>query len=90
MNWSVIVGEVAHDLRSALDLLAHQLVLLHQPTSRALTQVTFPIRIHGPRSKSQPDRWGKNAATLFKRQHGAVLQGLQPYHRRNGKRRNPL
>jgi hypothetical protein len=91
ISWSVIVGEVAHDLRSALELLAYQLLLLNQPTSRALTEVTFPIRIHGPRSsKSKPDRWGKNAARLFKREHMAMIQRLQPYHRKNGKRRNHL
>ncbi|MBI2855403.1 MAG: hypothetical protein HYX93_00975 [Chloroflexi bacterium] len=94
IEWSAIVGEIAHDLRSSLDLLACQLAILNPANSRVIEdvveKVSFPILLYGPRSKRPESRWRRNTGGLFKRKHKTLIEGLQPYHRRNGQRLSPL
>ncbi len=91
--WGVFIGEVAHNLRSALDHLAWQLALLNKahPYSRTM----FPIYSIGhTKDTSKPHFWGKGhgrrllqsiAMRYWKR-----IEAFQPYKRRNGGRRSPL
>lgn len=89
IEWSAIIGEITHDLPSALDLLAYQLVLLNSPSNDVLRRVSFPVYLYGPRSK-QSQRWRKGTGAYFKGKHRAIIRRLQPYHRRNGQRLSPL
>jgi len=41
--WSAVVGDVVHNLRSALDLLAVQIVRHCEPTRKKFAEVQFPI-----------------------------------------------
>ena len=91
-DWSPIIGEIAHDLRSSLDLLACELALL-KCRSVDIRSVYFPIVLYGRKANRGgrwKRRWNGNRVALFKRQHGARIKRLQPYHRRNGQRRNFL
>jgi hypothetical protein len=87
LRWSVLIGEIAHNLRSALDHIACQLALTSYPASDALFHATsFPIFLHGPRSNLPPRyKWtdGKTALRYIKPRHRTVLQGFQPYSRRD-------
>ncbi len=58
--WSIRMGEIAHNLRSALDGLTYQLALLE--TTTPLWNVQFPIFLRGTtkrRRKPRPGRSGK-------------------------------
>ena len=91
LDWSAVIGEIAHDLRSGLDLLACELALL-KPDPVSLRDISFPIRIFGAKARAGPrkPRWHAGLVTPFKREHGAQIKRLQPYHRTKGGRRNPL
>ena len=90
-EWSAIIGEIAHDLRSALDLLACELALFRSATTD-IRDVSFPIRLYGPAANPAPrkPRWRGDLVAPFGRPHRARIERLQPYHRRNGRRRNFL
>jgi hypothetical protein len=87
-QWSVIVGDCLHNLRSALDYLAYQLVLVSGNKPNESTQ--FPIRksSYGARrgrfrrwlgGKSQPaEISGGVRDDILK-----VVQAIQPYNRGN-------
>ena len=91
LGWSAVIGEIALDLRSGLDLLACELVLL-KPDLVNLRDISFPIRIFDAKARAGPrkPRWHAGLVTPFKREHGAQIKRLQPYHRTKGGRRNPL
>jgi hypothetical protein len=71
-QWSAIIGDCLHNLRSALDYLAWQLVLASgsTPTSRT----GFPIR-HKRADRAAMAIDGLANATILK-----VVESLQPYH----------
>jgi hypothetical protein len=73
---SVIIGEVVHDMRSALDHLAWQLALLTTPTPYDLTQ--FPIAL-------TPGEFGRKRGQEMIQdllpKHRALIETFQPYHR---------
>ena len=94
-EWGIYVGEIAHNLRSALDGLVHQLVLLNCKTPTDTDQ--FPIylightkRKHRRRNKliTIPHFWGMELADglsqirKIKTKHQAMIERLQPYKRR--------
>lgn len=92
LDWSAIIGEIAHDLRSALDLLACELAL-KKNASVDTRDISFPIRLYGRQAKPGgrwKQRWHSRLVTPFKRKHGARIKRLQPYHRGNGQRRSLL
>ena len=82
-QWSVIVGEITHDLRSALDLLAWQLALLQTPTPYDRT--AFPIYAIGrSRRKEINSFWGKQGKSppclkCINRRYWARIEAFQPY-----------
>lgn len=87
-EWGVLIGEIAHNLRSALDGLIWQLALLEKSEPYRLT--AFPIKLGG---KKDPF-WVKGAPLhLLKsidRRFWESIEAFQPYKRGNGGRRNPL
>lgn len=83
-RWSVILGEIVHDTRSALDHLVWQLVLAHGQQPGFMNQ--FPIHSDRPRTKQD----GKNRAAGWRRslngmspEATAFIKRMQPYQRRN-------
>lgn len=93
-QWSVIVGEIAHDLRSALDLLAWQLALLQPATPYDWT--AFPIHSIGrSRRKKTRSFWGKQekgppCLESIHRRYWARIEAFQPYKGGHGYLRSPL
>ncbi len=88
-EWGVIVGEIAHDLRSALDGLVWQLAKRDRGIESTTTE--FPIYLKGPRSKRAtrfPGRRGRVEG--INSRHLAMLEAVQPYKRRHGFRRSHL
>jgi hypothetical protein len=70
-----IVGDIAHDLRSALDVTAWQLAIRHdrKAAERHRQRVSFPL------TKNSTDfRWHQ-AIPAFSEKALAVVEGLQPY-----------
>jgi hypothetical protein len=77
-EWGLILGDFAHNARSALDQLAYQVVLLgnggvHQE------QTQFPIVL-------APWNWPKEAKKRLRgasSRHVDIIESFQPYHRRD-------
>jgi hypothetical protein len=93
IDWSVKVGEIAHDLRSALDGLVCQLAVISNPGSTwricKKERTGFPIFLKGPRS-SASEGFKRKKLPYLKRGFVTRIERLQPYKRRNGYRRGPL
>jgi hypothetical protein len=74
-EWSLIIGDCIHNMRSALDHLFWQLVLLENPSGVADSTASFPIlRDRGTFKgrKAKIEGWiGKRAA--------AMVENMQPY-----------
>lgn len=91
-DWGAIIGEIAHNLRSALDGLAWQLALLHTPAPSRDT--AFPIYLIGHTTRNVRHFWRKDSGLrLMQSIHRSLwtrIESFQPYKGRNGKRRNPL
>jgi hypothetical protein len=98
----VLIGEMAHDLRSALDGLVYQLALLKTKTPASNTQ--FPIFLVG---RTKRRRRGKRGGLIphfegmglsdgrsmirdLRPEHQAMIERLQPYKRGRGHHRDPL
>jgi hypothetical protein len=79
----VIVGDYVHNLRSALDHLAWQLVLLDGGTPGERTQ--FPITS----TRREFDRQAKRLGALTDR-HLAGIESAQPYHAEDRLKEHPL
>ena len=77
-----VAGDFVHNLRSALDYLAWQLVLLDD--GRPTTETTFPIRAVRP-SGRQPNP-GLIKPEIRRKDILALLDGVQPYAGANGDR----
>ena len=95
--WGAAIGEIAHDLRSALDGIVYQLALLCVARPR---RTQFPVFLKG-RTKSCRGSCPRGVERHFRchssgmigplrGDHRAMIERLQPYKRGNGKRRNPL
>ena len=93
VRWSILVGEIAYNLHSALDQLVCQLAVLKDATVDC-SKTGFPICLYGPRSKAKrkrgEGRWNSRRMGYLKRTHRAMVKRLQPYHRGNGGRLSPL
>lgn len=94
-EWGVWIGEIAHNLRSALDSLVYQLALLGTKTPASNTQ--FPIflvgkttRKHMPHFEGMELRDGRSMIRQLLPKHQALIERLQPYKRSRGGRKNPL
>jgi hypothetical protein len=97
LEWGAWLGEIAHDLRSALDGLAWQLALLNP--GEPFEYTGFPICIVG-RGKTKVIG-GRRYGPFWRRDKRAPLQSVdrhlwtrieafQPYKRGNGGRHSPL
>lgn len=74
LRLGILLGDFAHNLRSALDHLICQLALLNGPTDCSTTQ--FPICFDGPaRFKELAGNWLKGVSPL----HRAAIEKAQPY-----------
>ena len=76
-NWGIWIGEIAHNLRSALDHLVYQLALLEsQPkTVAADRRLQFPIFLVGSSSNKKKitfESRGKNMIKLLRPKHQAL------------------
>lgn len=95
LEWGVYIGEIAHNLRSALDGLVWQLAL--QKTKTPATNTQFPIflvgrtkkRTHGNRGEFIHSFEGRRRGdgrdmirSLFMK-HQTMIERLQPYKRGN-------
>jgi hypothetical protein len=56
IGWSVIIGDFIHNLRSALDQMACQLVLINDPAAD-ITRTQFPIFLGEPKSGKSLKAW---------------------------------
>lgn len=87
LDWSVDIGEIAHNLRSALDGLAWQLALLNTKTPASRTQ--FPVFLTGHSQvvkkpaffTSKRGNTAKHMIQSLCPKHQAMLERLQPYKR---------
>lgn len=81
LDWGVYIGEIAHNLRSALNQLVYQLALLNsanKPETVARNkQLQFPIILKSRDFKA----YGKNMIKLLRPKHKTLIEGLQPYKR---------
>jgi hypothetical protein len=75
-EWGVWIGEIAHNLRSALDGLVYQLAILNGKEPDRETG--FPIY----RSRQDFKGRGKRLIDLLRDDHQALIESLQPYHLR--------
>ncbi len=100
IEWSVVIGEIAHNLRSALDGLAWQLALLNT-TSMPFQRTAFPIRTfsNGTRRPridggyDHPFWYNGIPCHLLKsidRCFWTRIEAFQPYKGRNRGRHHPL
>lgn len=96
MDWGVDIGEIVHNLRSALDSVVYRLVLANKQTPTNTTQ--FPIFLVRKSIRTKPNRRGKpvpipqfegkalgNGRSMLRgvcKEHQAMIERLQPYHRR--------
>lgn len=90
--WATVIGDCVHNLRSALDHLAHELVTLGGGSPKAGRSGTqFPILDSlvgpngGPRKVHIPTSSGSVSPEVF-----AFIEGLQPYNRLNHPLDHPL
>lgn len=95
LDWGVPIGEIAHDLRSALDGLVYQLALLETKTPARKTQ--FPIFLVGRTERKRSgnliphfEREGRRMISDLREEHQTLIEGLQPYKRGRGGKSSPL
>ena len=92
----VLIGAMAHNLRSALDGLAWPLALLK--TKRPSDRTAFPIFKIGKTARKRKDgsevpqfaKRGSRMISDLRPEHQAAIERLQPYKGGHGFRRNPL
>jgi hypothetical protein len=83
LRWGIIVGEIIHDLRSALDHLVHQLALTN---GKAPGGISYPVLSEDPGSPKASDKTRSIWRNLTKRIHPddlAIIERTQPYNREN-------
>jgi hypothetical protein len=83
-QWSAMVGDCVHNLRSALDHLAWQLVRL-SGTDKPQPNFNFPIYDHRPGTRKGWWPWSRKfpamrIARYIKPEMFGLIDGLQPYH----------
>src|SRR5215216_172758 len=76
-EWGIIIGDIAHNLRSALDQVVWQLALLQ--TTTPYNRTAFPIFTTRDKYRNNGGRLVQNLAT----RQEALIKWLQPYRRGN-------
>ena len=99
LDLGVCIGEIAHDLRSALDGLVYQLGVLNGATEERLTRTQFPIFLKGRpagcrgrcrRAMPHFDCHGREMIGPLRPEHQRRIERLQPFKRENLGRKSPL
>lgn len=85
----LILGEVVHDLRSALDHMAWQLAIQHSGRE-TITQPSVASRIQFPISRTEDAFKGHAALHHFSNEAITAIDPFQPYHNRPADPVNPL
>lgn len=79
LDWGIYIGEIAHNLRSALNHLVYQLALLNSSNKRETVAgdklLQFPIFLYERDFKTK----GKKRIKLLTPEHQASIERLQPY-----------
>jgi len=100
VGWGVTVGDIAHNLRAALDGLAWQLALLKGP--RPSQRTAFPVhlrattRLRDSGGNPLPHFWNHQSGKANReiqsidRKYWPRIEAFQPYKRGNGHRRSAL
>lgn len=81
LRWGIIVGEIVHNLRSALDHLVHQLALANGKTPDG---ISYPVLTEDPGGPKVSDRTRSIWTNLTKRIHPddlTIIERTQPYKR---------
>jgi|SRR3972149_2600495 len=105
-DWGVYIGDIAHNLCSALDGLVYQLALLNPKVKAPAPNIQFPVFLRGRTSRTRLNRKGRpiqvkqfegmelgNGRSMIRDllpEHQAVIERLQPYKRGRGGKANPL
>jgi hypothetical protein len=76
-EWSLIVGDVLHNLRSALDNVVYALITNESGTPAKPAQIQFPIFGDSADFKAKREKYlaGMNPKAV------AIIEGLQPFNR---------
>lgn len=76
-SWGIVLGDFAHNARSALDHLAYQ-VVLDGNGGKHEEQTQFPLVV-------SPFDWAKQAKRIkgASARHVEIIESFQPYHRRD-------
>lgn len=85
IEWSAIVGDFAHNARSALDLLVFQVSTLSADDLRR-TQLQFPIFDY-PTKVGKVSGYAEREKSYLAgvpEEHRAIIERYQPYHRQDG------
>jgi hypothetical protein len=90
LRFSVMVGDVFHNLRSALDQLAFQLGKLELGGVEPPRRTEFPIFKDKDEFLRTTRGGGLNKIAALSQRHQALIQALQPYHRRKKALGHPL
>jgi len=85
----LILGEVVHDLRSALDQLAWQLAVQHTDPS-VLVSRSVTTAIQFPITRSEEDFRNHRGIKYISPEAVALIENRQPYHNIGGPLVNPL
>jgi hypothetical protein len=88
VGWSVIVGDFIHNLRSALDHMACQLVLINDPAAD-IDRTQFPIFTREPVSGGPLNAWERMTAGMHPRAL-AEIRDMQPYKAGYGAKQHAL
>lgn len=89
LDLRVLVGEIAHHLRSSFDVLVHQLMLQANATETELENCAFPVIVNCDVStpkgahKYESDL-GRKIQAIRRTPAGALIEGLQPCHLSHG------
>jgi hypothetical protein len=102
LEWGVLIGEIAHNLRSALDGLVYQLALRDSRVNTLTWRTQFPIFTKGRTkiAKIKAKKGKRDLVSHFEiqgrammkgvsKKHQAMIERLQPYKRRS-RRSDPL
>lgn len=97
LDWGVSIGEITHNLRSALDGVAYALAVKNRASEEALARTYFPIFLLGRTTRRRPRKAGRSKGQTaliphffcdglkqidgLSRKHQATIERLQPYHR---------
>lgn len=95
-RWPVLIGEVAYNLRSALDQLVCQLALLKEPTRDhnfcVVNHATFPLFLDPETATTvkQSAKFTRGRLHYLRGEHITAIERFQPYNPGNRDAFNPL